>query len=43
MNKDEFIIVRVTIELKEDLKEVAKEEGLNLSTFIRQVLEDAAS
>lgn len=40
MNKDEYIVVRVTVELKKQLKEQAEEEGVSLSKFIRQVLED---
>ena len=38
MKQEEEIIIRVTLDLKEKLKEKAEELGLSLSAFIRTML-----
>jgi len=38
MIKEKDILIRVTVELKEKLKEKAKSLGLSLSSYIRTIL-----
>lgn len=37
--KDAFIIIRVSSKLKKDLEKQAKQEGIDLSKFVREKLE----
>ena len=38
MVKEKDIIIRVTLELKEKIAELAKKESLSVSSYIRQIL-----